>query len=178
MERTIKGAFKNTFTKHRSDMKVMFEHGNDPSIGNKPIASIRTLREDDQGAYYEGDLLDTSYVRDLIPGLEAGVYGASYKFRVMKEEWVDEPERSETNPDALPERTITEAHVMEFGPVVWGAYSGATSGLRSITDEVILGRAAQTDPGRLAAVIESALKRETPQPRDPGADHSARRTEA
>jgi phage head maturation protease len=41
---------------------------------------------------------------------------------------------SSYNPTGLPERTITEAKVMEFGPVTFPAYEGATAGVRSLTD--------------------------------------------
>ena len=39
------------------------------------------------------------------------------------------------NPDRLPERTITNATLYEFGPVTFPAYEGATAGMRSMTDE-------------------------------------------
>jgi phage head maturation protease len=71
-------------------------------------------------------LLDTSYNRDLLPGLKDGVYGASFRFQVMKEELKQDPGVSDHNPKGLPERTITEARVMEFGPVTFPAYAGAT----------------------------------------------------
>jgi hypothetical protein len=38
--------------------------------------------------------------------------------------------RSDYNPDGLPERTILDAQVMEFGPVTWPQYGDATAGLR------------------------------------------------
>ena len=33
------------------------------------------------------------------------------------------------NPDAIPERTLTEIDLSEFGPVSWPAYAGATAGV-------------------------------------------------
>jgi len=44
----------------------------------------------------------------------------------------DKPERSDYNPDALPERTIHEVELFEFGPVTFPAYAGATAGVRSV----------------------------------------------
>jgi hypothetical protein len=79
--------------------------------------------------------------------------GASFRFKVMREDFNKKPERSDVNPDGLPERTITEAKVMEFGPVTFPAYEGATAGVRSLTDEFILAHLF-AEPERLARVLE------------------------
>ena len=73
-------------------------------------------------------------MRELIPGLEAGVYGTSFRFKVIREHVVQSPERSYYNEHALPERTIREARVFELGPVTFRAYAGASAGVRSPTD--------------------------------------------
>lgn len=140
MERIAPGAFKKTFQENRNNIKVLFDHGYDPSIGNKPLGPIRSLEEDGEGARYEVDLLDTSYVRDLVPALEAGLLGASFRFRVMREDRNDRADESDHNPLGLPERTIKEASVAEFGPVTFPAYAGATAGVRSLTDRFALRR--------------------------------------
>lgn len=139
LERVAPGAYKKTFRENREGMRVLFQHGRDPQIGDKPLGPIQDLREDDIGAYYEVPMIDTAYNRDLIPGLEAGLYGASFRFSVLREEFDEEPDASPYNPRGLPERTIKEARVMEFGPVTFPAYSGATAelasaGVRSMTD--------------------------------------------
>jgi hypothetical protein len=113
---------------------VLFQHGRDPTVGSKVLGIPTTLREDEQGGYYEVPLLDTAYNHDLIPGLRAGAYGASFRFTVTREHVVQSPGASSYNPTALPERTIQEARVMEFGPVTFPAYQGATAGVRSLTD--------------------------------------------
>lgn len=157
MERIAPGAFKRTFNNNRSQIKVLFQHGHDPHVGDKPLGAISSLEEDPEGARYDVDLLDTSYVRDLLPGLEAGLYGASFRFRVIKEALDEEPERSDSNPDGIPERTITEAQVFEFGPVTFPAYEGATAGVRSLTDELIFERMAN-DPDRMRELLDFAQK--------------------
>ena len=156
MERIAPGAFKKTFRENGNAIKVLFDHGHDPSIGNKPLGPIRQLYEDDEGAAYEVPLLDTSYTRDLIPGLKAGLYGASFRFRVMREKIDDEPGVSDYNPKGLPERSILEAQVAEFGPVTFPAYSGATAGIRSLTDDYIM-RAFLDQPDRLRALLVEML---------------------
>lgn len=141
IERIAPGAFKKTFQddasrKNAGDkIKCILEHGHDYTVGDKPLGVPRSLSEDADGAAYEVPLLDTSYVRDLIPALDAGAYGASFRFRVLVDEWIEEPERSDYNPGGLPERTIKEVRVMEFGPTMFPASAGASAGLRSTTDD-------------------------------------------
>ena len=164
LERIAPGAFTKTFRESRDQMRVLLEHGYDPQLGDKPIATISDLREDATGAYYEAELL--AGVPDLvIAGLRAGQYGASFRFRVMREEFVKNPEPSDYNPQGLPERTIKEVQVREFGPCTWGAYPDATAemeaandAMRSVTDEWILERLT-SDPERLTAIVEARTAR-------------------
>lgn len=136
MERIAPGAAKKTLAQRGDKVKILFNHGHDPSIGEKALTDPG-LKEDETGVHYEGELFDTSYNRDLVPGLRTGQYGASFKFSVVSEEIDQEPERSDENPDGIPERTITEIKLYEGGPVTFPAYDGATAGVRcrSLTDE-------------------------------------------
>jgi phage head maturation protease len=121
-------------------MRVLFQHGQDPQVGDKPLGPIDVLAEDKRGAYYEVPLLDAPYVREILPGLRAGLYGASFRFSVQREEFDRDAEPSDHNPQGLPERTLKEVAVREFGPVTFPAYAGASAGVRSLTDDFILGR--------------------------------------
>jgi HK97 family phage major capsid protein/HK97 family phage prohead protease len=153
VERIAPGAFKKTFRENRDAMKVTFNHGMDPQLGDKVLGPIRTLEEDETGAAYEVPLLDAPYVREsVLPGLKAGLYGSSFRFRVIREEFDKKPKATEHNPTALPERTIKEAEVFEFGPVTYPAYQSATAGVRSLTDQFLLDRMVD-DPERLKALI-------------------------
>jgi HK97 family phage prohead protease len=153
LERVAPGAFAKTIAEGRDGMKVLFQHGRDPQIGDKPLGPIRSLTEDETGAAYEVSLLDTSYNRDLLPGLKAGLYGASFRFKVVRDDFNDRAKRSPYNPDGLPERTITEAAVREFGPVTFPAYEGATATVRSLTDEFLFERMLR-DPDKLRQLIQ------------------------
>lgn len=138
MERIARGAFRDAVTAWKagqSNVRVLYDHGADPSIGNKPLGQITGLREDATGAAYEVDLFDASYVNDLKPALRAGQLGASFRFRVTGENWVEPKAASDANPDKLPERTITGVELFEFGPVTFPAYADASAGLRSGTDQ-------------------------------------------
>jgi HK97 family phage prohead protease len=154
LERVSPGALTKTFKENRAQMRALFQHGRDPQVGDKPLGSIELLEEDSIGGRYEVGLLDTSYVRDLLPALEAGLYGASYRFRVTREDYVHDPKRSDYNPDGIPERTIKEMAVREFGPVTFPAYEGATAGVRSLTDDFLL-EALLQEPDKLRALLES-----------------------
>lgn len=146
LERTVKGSLRKTIRENLAQIKVQFDHGYDEFVGAAPLGPIDVLREDDTGAYYEVPLLDTDYNRDrvlpqlqgrLISGERRGsVLGSSFRFRVIKDEWNMEPKPSAYNPKGLPERTILEMRLFEFGPVVFPANPAATSmaGARSLTD--------------------------------------------
>lgn len=135
LERTMAGSFKKTIRENGSNVKVLFDHGMDYQIGNKVLGPIESLKEEASGPHAEVPLLDTTYNRDLLPGLEAGLYGSSFRFRVIKEQWNDEPGTSDYNPKGLPERSILEVKLMEFGPVTFPANPDSTAGVRALTDE-------------------------------------------
>lgn len=140
LEQTSPGAFKKTAREaKRSDglfnTKVLFNHGMDFNIGDKILSVPDRFEETEENGYHgpiiEGDLLDTSYNRDLEPGLRANAYGSSFMFEVVRESWNNEPDASDHNPEGLPERTIQEVRTFEAGPVTWPASPTATAGMRS-----------------------------------------------
>lgn len=185
LERIAPGAFKRTI-KNRSGetpVRVLLEHGFDPTVGDKPLGVHSVLDERDGGAYSEVPLLDTSYNRDLAPALAAGAYGKSFRFQVLVDEWDKKPEASDHNPRGIPERTIKEVRLIEEGPTVFPASpaTNSSTGLRSTTDD-FYERLRRRDPG----AYDDALARsrslrapETPdadpapgQPEDPPNRHS------
>ena len=180
IERIAPGAFRKTFAENRSNMRVLFQHGKD-FLGEQILGKIQSLEEDGRGARYEVSLYDG--VPPLIMnGLRDNAYGASFRFRAMKEDWNDSPDRSTYNPDGLRERTITEAKVMEFGPVTFPAYPGSTAGLRSITDwwhakslEAQLAELGFSPTLDRAAALETEEPAPEPDP-EPEPDEPSRRT--
>ncbi|MFH9404897.1 HK97 family phage prohead protease [Streptomyces sp. NPDC017638] len=132
LEKTARGAFKRTIKAlGPAGVKVLFNHGRDMQIDKKSLGVATVLEERESSPYMEVPLLDTSYNRDLIPGLRAGAYGSSFMFEVVREDWNHDPGVSDHNPDGLPERTIKEVRLFEAGPVTWPANPDATAGLRS-----------------------------------------------
>lgn len=155
LEQTAPGAFRKTIKQDRERMRVLYDHGFDPQLGNKPLGPIDVLEERDDGPYYEVPLLDTGYNHDFtLPALQGRTMdgrtfgsqlGASFRFYVDADQWDNDPGRSDHNPDGIPERTITRATVLEFGPVTFPANPEATAGVRSLTDE--FAERLKTDPG-------------------------------
>lgn len=161
LERLGSGAFKKTMKEQRTSIKVQYDHGFDANVGDSPLGPIDELKEDDFGAYYEVPLLDTDYNRDrILPllqgrlmsgGQRGSLLGASFRFRIVADEWNHEPGASEANPDGLPERTIREVRLYEFGPVVFPAYAEATAAVRSLTDHYLQRRVALNGQAERAA---------------------------
>jgi len=137
LERIAPGAFDNVIRSNGNKFKVLYEHGKDPQIGNKPIGTPVSVRSMRDGVHAEVELFDTNYVNELKPAIRAGQLGASFRFGVDESGvQVDYPSVATAhNPEMLPERTITNIkRVPEFGPVTFGAYPGASTGMRSGTD--------------------------------------------
>jgi HK97 family phage prohead protease len=133
MECATNGAAARTLAEDGDAIRILFNHGFDPTIGEKPLTKP-DLAEDTNGVRYEGRMFDTDYCRELVPALEAGVLGASLKFSVVQELWNEQPGASPHNPNGIPERTLQEIVIAEGGPVTFPAYTGATAGVRSTTD--------------------------------------------
>lgn len=139
IERIAPGAFADTLADPARDVKVLYDHGQDPQLGNKPLGAIRSLREDRKGLHYEVDLLRghdgalVPYNRDFIaPAAKAGLLGASFRFKVSGESWDESGDVKDYNPKGLPERTITRIDPLyELGPVTFPAYDSATAAVRS-----------------------------------------------
>lgn len=139
LERTDRGAFAKTIEESGASVKPLFNHGFDPQIGQKVLGKIESLTEEEDSPLGLVRLYDTSYVRDLLPGLEDGAYGSSFRMRVIRDEWNKSPDRSDYNPKGLPERTIKEVRLFEFGPVTFPANPDSTAKVRSMTDAYIEG---------------------------------------
>lgn len=155
LERIGDKAFTRTFKERADKIRVLYDHGSDPSIGNKPLGAPDVLRVDKGvGAYYESELFDTGYVNELMPALRAGQLGASFRFRVTAEQWVEPQKASAHNPEKLPERTITDVDLYEFGPVTFPAYDDATAGVRSGSDGFV--EHLLNDPAFVARFTERA----------------------
>jgi hypothetical protein len=124
IERLAPGAFTKTLRDRGDKIKVLFNHGFDPSIGDKPLGKPARMEERDRGLWVEVPLDDTSYNRDLVASLRSGALdGMSFRFSVVREDW---DETRDT-----PIRTLKEVRLFEFGPVTFPAYEATTAGVRA-----------------------------------------------
>lgn len=131
MEKIASGAPDRHLKTNRDKVKVLFNHGMDPTIGDKPLGKPTTIESKKRGLYTETPLVDTSYNEDIRALLQAeAIDGMSFRFNVQREDWKDEPDPTEQNPRGLPERTIRELKIFEFGPVTFPAYEATTAGIR------------------------------------------------
>jgi len=174
-ERIAPGAFAKTISENRGSIKVLYDHGYDPTLGNKPLGPLEELKEDTIGGYYEVRLIDTDYNRDfVVPALQADLLGASFRFRIIKDEWTEPDDDS----NELPERVIKELQLYELGPVTFPAYQAASAGIRnrqhaelwrSLDDE---GRHELVRLMKQADGAATPIGAGTPTPDEPGAPHS------
>jgi hypothetical protein len=124
IERLAPGAFAKTLKDRAGKIKVLFNHGFDPSVGDKPLGKPRMMEEREHGLWVEVPLDDTSYNRDLVASLRSGsLDGMSFRFSVVREEWDESGD--------IPLRTLREVKLYEFGPVTFPAYEATTAGVRA-----------------------------------------------
>lgn len=131
LERISPSAVTKTLKERSDRVKVLFNHGFDPQIGDKPLGKPRVMEPRDGGLYTEVPLSRTSYNTDLIELLSDGaIDGMSFRFSVTRESWDENGKVTKSNPKGLPMRTIEELRLFEFGPVTFPAYEATTVGVR------------------------------------------------
>jgi hypothetical protein len=124
-ERIDPKAFDKTLAESGSRVKVLFNHGFDPQIGDKPLGKPSVMEPRARGLWTETPLDETSYNGDLKVLLKSGALdGMSFRFSVIQDEWAD-------GDDGVEERTIKEVKLYEFGPVTFPAYEATTAGVRN-----------------------------------------------
>lgn len=155
MESFAPGSLAKTFAEGMGRIRCIFNHGLGGGTGKMVIGRVLDLHEDDDAAYYEVELFPSLEKEAplLLEGIEAGEYGCSLHYVLQKADQNFRPKRSDHNAEGIPELRILEAKVIEFGPTAFGIYPEATSGLRSLTDDVMLERLAG-EPEKVKRLIE------------------------
>jgi len=149
LERIAPGAITKTLKERGDRVKVLFNHGFDPQIGDKPLGKPRLMEPREKGLWTETPLSKTSYNSDLIELLSDGaIDGMSFRFSVTRESWDENGKVNKANPKGLPMRTIEELRLYEFGPVTFPAYEATTVGVRG-REAYTAWRTVKEQPGKI-----------------------------
>lgn len=130
-EKVSPGAFTKTI--EESDVRFLINH--DPNLlGARTKSGTLKLSEDDTGLLAEADLDPRqTYINDLKIAMERGdLDQMSYAFRVIRDEWNEEPEDG-----GLPTRDIKEVQLWDTSPVTFPAFDTTDAELvsaRSLLD--------------------------------------------
>lgn len=95
-----------------------WRHGADPAVGQAPIMTLDTVRDQRDGLYFRGRLLDAPQLDLIRSGLRSGaITGASIRMQVPLggDRWSADNTR----------RDPTRMKVLELGPVIWPANPAA-----------------------------------------------------
>lgn len=124
-EKIVPGAFSEAIL--NSDVRALWNHDPNYVLGRTKNNTL-TLREDEQGLFYEVAPPDTQWARDLVESIRRGdVDQSSFAFSVEIQEW------DESSDPII--RTIKKVReLFDVSPVTYPAYPTATSGVRSMQD--------------------------------------------
>jgi len=137
MERVLPGSLAKTLQEKAGRLKVLFEHGFSRSLDRAPLGVVASVDDQDEGPFYRATLL-RSVPAIIADGIRAGLYGTSVALRGVKVDVNPNPDKSEYNPEGIPEHSIREASLKEISVVTFPAYEGATAALaRSVTDDLL-----------------------------------------
>lgn len=136
------GAFRKSIRER--DPVMQFDHGRHPLIGSIPIASIKTLREEDAGLWVEARMTDNWLIEPVRMAIsEKNIKGMSFRFDVVREKWFDNAGKELKDPMEIAEllwnpgdrgplkRELVELRLHELGPVVFPAYIQTSVGVRA-----------------------------------------------
>jgi HK97 family phage prohead protease len=126
IETIRKDAFKESVERNRNrPIKSYFNHDPSSVLATTVSEPPLLVENRDEGIFYEAEIPDTTYGKDLKINLSRkNVQGSSFSFGVDDENtWEDE--------DGNVHREILQGEIYELGPVTDPAYLQAEAGLRS-----------------------------------------------
>jgi len=123
-EQIAPGAFADAIGS--DDVRALFNHDSNFVLGRNTAGTL-VLREDDKGLAFEVTPPDTQWAKDLMASIDRGdVTQCSFAFRARKEEW------DESDPKALPLRTLLRCDLSDVSIVTYPAYEDTSAALRSL----------------------------------------------
>ncbi|MGZ4734408.1 MAG: HK97 family phage prohead protease, partial [Acidimicrobiia bacterium] len=109
---------------------LLYQHGRHPLVGQFPLGTIETLREDSHGLFVRARLVDTWITQPVRDGIrDRAITGMSVAMESPRNQAV-----WSTSPGGTKLRTVREAKLYELGPVLGPAYADTTVALRSMLD--------------------------------------------
>jgi len=127
IEYVRKGAFTDALK--TSDARALFNHDTDTLPLGRQSAGTLTLREDDNGLYFEIIPPDTQQARDLMTSIDRGdIKEASYGFIVDVDEW------DYSSKDVIKRTIIKVREVFDVSPVVFPAFNDTSVALRRLEE--------------------------------------------
>lgn len=125
-EKVCKGAFSRSL--EENTIKALWNHNTDVVLGSTKSRTL-SLKEDDEGLFFEIDLPNTSQARDLYESIKRGdVDGVSFGFYVREngDKWEYLKEED------VYERTLLDIDLVEISPTAFPAYPSSEAGTRSL----------------------------------------------
>jgi hypothetical protein len=121
------GTFKRAL-KEKQDVRGLVNHDSNQVIG-RTAAGTLSLKEDQQGLYFDCEPPDTQTGRDVRTLIQRGdISGCSFAFSVTKEVVTEEKKGTQT----IRRREIQDVDLYDVGPVTYPAYSGTDVSARSL----------------------------------------------
>ena len=110
-----------------ADLTVDMHHNREKILGRRSAGTAR-FGDDEMGLWYEADLPDTSYARNLKVSCDRGdITGSSFVFSLFQDDRWIEPDAS-----GVWTRELTGIHIYNMGPVTDPAYLDTTAACRSL----------------------------------------------
>jgi HK97 family phage prohead protease len=122
-------AFDNHL-KSNPDVRALFNHNQDVVLGRTTAGTLK-INSDSTGLAYEVNPPDTQAARDLITSMKRGdINQSSFGFICRNAKWSTDADTG------LDMRTVNEAELFDCSPVTYPAYPQATSGVRSLPEDM------------------------------------------
>jgi len=151
-EQFLPGAFTDSITGDADDIRAINNHTSLYVLGRQSSGTL-TLREDDQGVFYEALPPDTTWFRDLVVSIDRGdIRENSFGFWIedykMDQEWLEK--------DGVLWRTVKRARMWELGPQTFPAYPQSDVSVRG--DVQVRSRASVLEEARQWIEAQNALR--------------------
>jgi uncharacterized protein len=125
IEKIAKGAFSESINSD-TDVRALFNHDSNFVLGRQSNGTL-TLREDDEGLFFEVSPPDTGWADDLVKSIKRGdISQMSFGFMIESQTWEDGED--------LDIRTLNKVSLIEVSPVTFPAYPDTSASVRSMQE--------------------------------------------